>query len=419
VSRAAAAPHLRMIWTGAGRALPSDDLLNSGSTSNSDASRAPRDGNDHGTTGRTGPASYLSTRTPTSHLPVARLGRQSSRQSVRGRRSVVGAVLSLALVGTAVLSTSSATAAPTPSLKEVEKRIEKLHDQQEQASEDYNTTREQLGSVKVRLAAADKKLAVLKVELAKAKIRVGRLASETYRRGELSTLGLVLGDDPDMALAQAGLLPTLSERQADAMGRLKDSQAKLNATEADIIAQQKKAKEARANLVKTQKVVEKKLAEAQSQLNRLQASDRAAVTNSINNKHGVPSGAGGPAACAGKSVNAASAAGRAAITFACNQIGDPYVWAAAGPDAWDCSGLTMKAFAAGGVSLPHSSRDQANYGTRISVSQARAGDLLFFNYPISHVGISLGDGTMVHAPNSNTVVKVESLYDTPSAAVRL
>ena len=119
------------------------------------------------------------------------------------------------------------------------------------------------------------------------------------------------------------------------------------------------------------------------------------------------------------SVNAATAAGRAAIKFACAQLGDPYHWAATGPNSWDCSGLTMKAFAAAGVSLPHSSKMQANYGTRVSVSKMEVGNLIFFNRPITHVAIYLGHNKMVHAPNSSTVVKVEKLYDTPSAAVRL
>jgi cell wall-associated NlpC family hydrolase len=411
VSQRRQPPHLRMIWTGAGRALPSDDLLNSGSTSNSDDSLSPRDWSDRGTTGRTGPVSYS---TSIASTPIAPLGRQSSRQSGRGRRSALGIALSLALVGTAVLSTSTASAAPSAKVKEVAKRVKTLNDQQEQAAEKYNDTVELLKSVTTRIAAADKKLAALQVDLAQARIQVGQLASETYRRGALSTLTLVLGDDPDMALAQAGLLPTLSERQADAMSRLKDSEAKLKATEADILDQQKKAKAARADLLKAKKTADKKLAEAKAQLSQLKAADVAAIQTQYE-----PSDGGGSASCAGNSVNSASAAGAKAITFACAQIGDPYVWAAAGPNAWDCSGLTMMAFRQAGISLPHSSRDQVNYGTRISVSSIKAGDVIFFNSPISHVGIYLGNNEMVHAPNSNTHVKVERLYATPSAAVRL
>jgi cell wall-associated NlpC family hydrolase len=116
---------------------------------------------------------------------------------------------------------------------------------------------------------------------------------------------------------------------------------------------------------------------------------------------------------------ASNSRARAALAFACHQLGDPYAWAADGPNSWDCSGLTMKSWAAGGVSLPHSSQLQAQYGTRVGSSSLQPGDLVFFNSPISHVGIYLGAGLMVHAPHTGDVVRVASLYETPSTAVRL
>jgi len=102
-------------------------------------------------------------------------------------------VLSAVLVGAAVLSTSSATAAPKPTIAEAKATIQKLNDQQEQASEDYNEAGEKLKSVDVRLDAAQARLAGQREDLKQAKVRMGQIASETYRRGELSTLGVVLG----------------------------------------------------------------------------------------------------------------------------------------------------------------------------------------------------------------------------------
>jgi cell wall-associated NlpC family hydrolase len=328
---------------------------------------------------------------------------------------VAAGLLSIALIGSAVLATSSATAAPKPTLAEVKRTVERLNEEAEKASEQYNDTREELKSINVRLKAAHVNVARQEVELAKAKQKVGQLASETYRRGELSTLNLVLGDDPDSALAQAGYLPSLGERQAASMNRLKDSADKLTATEDLIKAQRTKAQEAKAKLQKTKATVKKRLRQANAQLATLTATQRISVGSSAGD---LPTGAG-KAVCDGKAVSAPSGAARAAISFACNQLGDPYYWAADGPDSWDCSGLTMKAYAAAGISLPHSSRLQAGYGTSVSNSSLLAGDLVFFNSPISHVGIYLGDGMMVHAPHSGTVVKVASMYATPSAAVRL
>jgi cell wall-associated NlpC family hydrolase len=368
----------------------------------------------------------LSTRFPS---PAQTSPRRNGGPLRRHRgRSIGGILLSTALVGAAVLSNGTASAAPKPTIAQTKAAIQKLQQQQEQAAEQFNDTREELKSVNVRLKAAQVKLDRQRVDLKKAQSKMGKLAAETYRRGELSTLDLVLGDDPTAALTGAGYLPSLGQRQSGAVDRLNAGEKKLLAAQQEIKDQQNKAAAAQANLNKTKATVEKKLSDAEAELRKLNAAERAKVLEEVSSSDDPPSGGGGgggssgpggTTSCGGKAVTAATAAGKAAISFACAQLGEPYVWAADGPGSWDCSGLTMKAFAAGGVSLPHSSRLQATYGTRISVSNMQAGDLVFFHSPISHVGIYLGNNTMVHAPNSNTVVKVASLYDTPSAVVRL
>ena len=97
-----------------------------------------------------------------------------------------------------------------------------------------------------------------------------------------------------------------------------------------------------------------------------------------------------------------------AVKYALAQIGDRYVFGASGTTKWDCSGLTMRAYQAAGVSLPHYSAAQSRYGKKVSYSSARPGDLLFYGSPISHVAIYLGGGKMVHAPRPGSRVKVES-----------
>ena len=95
------------------------------------------------------------------------------------------------------------------------------------------------------------------------------------------------------------------------------------------------------------------------------------------------------------------------------------MYGAAGPDAWDCSGLTMAAWAAAGVSLPHSSSMQYGSGTPVSTSALLPGDLVFYYSPISHVGLYIGNGQIVHAPNSGSSVYVTSMSSMPIAgAVR-
>ncbi|MGI8676700.1 MAG: NlpC/P60 family protein [Nocardioidaceae bacterium] len=104
-----------------------------------------------------------------------------------------------------------------------------------------------------------------------------------------------------------------------------------------------------------------------------------------------------------------------AIDFARAQLGEPYVWGAAGPDAWDCSGLTMGAWAAAGVTLPHWSVAQYDATTPISSSSLSQGDLLFWSgngdpSTIYHVALYLGNGMMVHAPRPGRGVEIVSMY---------
>ncbi len=105
----------------------------------------------------------------------------------------------------------------------------------------------------------------------------------------------------------------------------------------------------------------------------------------------------------------------AAVAFARAQLGEPYVWGAAGPSSWDCSGLMMGAWQAGGVSLPHYSVAQYDATTPISVGQLQPGDLVFWGTTsspssIHHVAMYLGDGLIIHAPRTGRPVAIESMY---------
>lgn len=115
----------------------------------------------------------------------------------------------------------------------------------------------------------------------------------------------------------------------------------------------------------------------------------------------------------------------AAIAFAKAQLGKPYQWGGAGPSTWDCSGLTMMAWNAGGIALPHFAAAQYDMGTPIAISNARPGDLLFWSYNgapsgIHHVALYLGNGAFIEAPHTGAYVQYDSIYDWyPDFAVRL
>ena len=102
------------------------------------------------------------------------------------------------------------------------------------------------------------------------------------------------------------------------------------------------------------------------------------------------------------------------MSTALAQVGKPYVWGAAGPSAFDCSGLMQYAYSAAGISLPHSSSAQSTMGVPVSRSALQPGDLVFFYSPVSHVGMYIGNGQMVHAATSGEPVKVVSLDSMPN-----
>ena len=105
--------------------------------------------------------------------------------------------------------------------------------------------------------------------------------------------------------------------------------------------------------------------------------------------------------------------GGPAVAYAKSQVGDAYVYGAAGPDAFDCSGLTMAAWSQAGVSLPHSSSAQYSSGRHISESELQPGDLVFYYSPISHVGMYIGNGQIVNALNPGSGVQISGLHDMP------
>lgn len=381
----------------------------------------------------TDPDRIISGRTPQGRSTP---GRSKPGRSRYGRSGPglhwVRVALATALVLPTLGLAGSAQASPESDLRTVQARVEKLRHEAEVASEKYNDIREELKGVKVRVKAARTRQQQQQQRVDEARRMVGQLAAESYRNGDLGTLELYLGDDPDVLLSQVGVVETLADRQVAAVNRLKDAQRRLTADTADLGRQEAKVSAAEKKLGATKKAVDAKLADAQALLSRLtaaqrsamerasRAAERRAIENASGQDEEIPPGSGTDVSCGGTAVVAPSERAATAIRYACAQLGDRYLWGAEGPDRWDCSGLTLKAWGAAGVSLPHSSKMQAGYGTRVSSSSLRAGDLVFFYSPISHVGIYLGKGLMVHAPHSGDVVKVAPVrYSNLTAAVRL
>ena len=109
-------------------------------------------------------------------------------------------------------------------------------------------------------------------------------------------------------------------------------------------------------------------------------------------------------------IPTANTVGAQALREAISKEGDPYVWGAAGPSAFDCSGLVVWAYAREGIALPHYTGDLWNSGMHVARNDLEPGDLVFFFPDISHVGIYVGDGLMIDAPDFGVPVHVEPIY---------
>ena len=120
-------------------------------------------------------------------------------------------------------------------------------------------------------------------------------------------------------------------------------------------------------------------------------------------------GTGASGVVAAAPAPAPNGAAQTAVDTALAQVGDPYVYGATGPNSFDCSGLTSYAYKESGVSIPRTSKAQSTFGTAVAKSDLKPGDLVFFYSPVSHVGMYIGNGQIVHAPTAGSVVKIVKL----------
>jgi peptidoglycan DL-endopeptidase CwlO len=163
--------------------------------------------------------------------------------------------------------------------------------------------------------------------------------------------------------------------------------------------------------------IDDKAAQAKELLGRLK--ERAAERASRSQARDASATGSAPTGTTAAAAVPASGRAAAAVRYALAQVGDAYVYGAAGPSAFDCSGLTMMAWAQAGVGLPHSSSAQMGSGTPVSQSQLQPGDLVFYYSPVSHVGMYIGNGQIVNAENPSVGVKITGVNSMPySGAVR-
>ncbi|MGI8576366.1 MAG: NlpC/P60 family protein [Nocardioidaceae bacterium] len=401
-----------------------------------------------------------------------RLPRAFTRVSLIGAAALLG---SLVVAPTPGFANPSGPPTPAggqqnaqPTIASVQARLSQLDHEAEIAAEDFNT-------VRVQMQAAGRRLTTLQADVKSQRHRVAVLRDQVvgsaisdYQNaaGLSSTTSFLISHDPSKFVTNLADTSVVEHQQAGALTALEQQQNQLG------IGQRQAAREVavisadKAKLAAHKAVVEHKMLQARNLLSRLKAQERArllaiqkhqqelalarsraaaAAAAAANTAPAAPTttapaaptttGNGGtpsqsrstttysqPSRSSSRPARAPSppASGRAAtaVSYALAHLGDPYAWAAAGPNAFDCSGLTMAAWGAAGVSLPHSAAMQASMGTPVSTSQLQPGDLVFYYSPISHVGMYIGNGQIVHAPHSGSVVQIVPLTSMPIAAAR-
>jgi peptidoglycan DL-endopeptidase CwlO len=310
-----------------------------------------------------------------------------------------GPVFSLALAFSLLPAISAQGA---PSLTNVRTQIRILQEQAASAGEAAHQAKVEYNSLTRKLEEVQERVSADAATVSKFKNSLGAIANEQYKSGPLSqSLELLFSSNPELFLLAAGSLESVTRKQSIQLKQYSVAKQRLTATTLTVNDKLELAKKAQARFVAQEKAVKDKLATAEKLLKSLSKAEQARLTrlNAAAEKKDQKKSI----AFASKS-KLGSGRGSLALRFSIKQMGDRYVYGAAGPTLWDCSGLTMRAFATAGVSLPHSAAAQARYGKSVPLSQLRPGDLVFF---ISHVGIYISKGRMVNAPRPGANVKIQ------------
>jgi cell wall-associated NlpC family hydrolase len=314
-------------------------------------------------------------------------------------------MISLALPGGIAGAQTTAAAHPgggTPGLQATVAQASKLSNQIDALGQQYDSLKIQMTQAKAEAAAARKAAQRDEKALGEGQNAVGQIAAQGFMTGSFSpTLQLLQTSDPQQFLNRASIILQLGHEQTGTMNLLQE--AEDAASRANQTATQQ---EARATSLSKQ--MSKKLAQAQAKENILNSSAYKQALAIFQQTGHYPS------------VNiTGNTLGEQALRFAIGKIGDPYVWAAAGPNAFDCSGLVMWAYEQVGIQLAHFTGDQWNEGQHISRDELRPGDLVFF-FNIDHVGLYLGNGMMIDAPSTGQLVQVQPMeWSSYDGAVRI
>lgn len=324
-----------------------------------------------------------------------------------------------------------------------------LNDQSEVAAERYNAYRLQLADAQQRAAVARRTLDKANTALSVRQAQITAFVRESYITGGSEGFTSVFtGESPADLISKMSTIQAIGESQQQslvAFAAAKRNQEAAQSTARAVLAQ---IEQSTQRALAEKRTVEQNAVKAQQLLTTLRAKQAALIraAKAASARRAAEARAAALAAEQRRAANAARdlanqpltppstptapvhASGnvvQTAIAVAKSELGKPYVWGAAGPNTFDCSGLTMYAYAKAGVSLAHYTGDQWKEGRHVSESQMIPGDLIFFNTDSSHshVGIYLGGGQFIHAPHTGDIVKISAVtgyyQDNFAGAVRV
>lgn len=352
-----------------------------------------------------------------------RVPRTIKRLAIVGAVAVLGSLLLAPSPGSADPGTPSGSH-PTPTISEVQSQLSVLSRQADAATESYNT-------VKVDMDQAAARMTGLQADLARQRTRVatlrreivGAALSDYQSTGGLSTSASFLtATKPSQFIDALASSAVVEHQQANLLTQFSQQQKQLGAQEKQAEREVAAIGADKTKLAAQKAAVEQKLAQSKTLLGQLKAKQRAKLIAlqqaPVQQQQQTQTSRGQSRPPV--NVPTPPVSGRAAIAVhtALAQIGKPYVWGAAGPNSFDCSGLTMYSWAAAGVSLSHASSVQAYQGVPVSISDLQPGDLVFYYSPVSHVAMYIGNGQVVHAPHPGSYVQIVPLTSMPIAWAR-
>jgi peptidoglycan DL-endopeptidase CwlO len=317
-------------------------------------------------------------------------------RKLSGAAGLAAAAVALALLvpgGSSLAQTTGRTGA-TPTMAQLIAQAKQLEFQINALSEQYDGLRIQLSRAQADEQFAEAATARDGAALAVGQQAVAQLAAENYMNAGLDpTLQALTAGNPGQFLSQASMITELDQSSGDKVSAL--SVAADQALRDKQVAGQQLAT---VNALQAQINAKKNAIQAKIDVVNSAAYKQAMATFEQTGQYpNIP-------------IPTADTVGAQALQDALDKRGDPYVWGAAGPGEFDCSGLVVWAFAQVGITLPHYTGDLWNSGVHVPRSDLEPGDLVFFYADISHVGIYIGNGLMVDAPDFGLTVRVEPVF---------